>query len=97
MGRRPYNLPEDKAIASAKAMRIYGRARARIAFFFIGGNLFGCQADKPSFEKRVNQYASTLVGVYGINRDYREILDDLDAYYKQFENDIPEFKNIGRQ
>lgn len=89
--------PESKDAAAARAMRIYGRSRARIAFFFIGPTLFGCQADKPSFEKRVNLYASTLVVVYDINRDYREILDDLDAYYKQFENDIPEFKNIGRQ
>lgn len=86
--------PESKASAVAKAMRIHGRSRARVAFFFIGGQLFGCQADKPCFEKRVNKYASTLVGVYDINRNHREILDDFDAYYKQFENDIPEFKNI---
>lgn len=87
--------PEDKAIAAAKAMRIYGRARARIAFFFIGGNLFGCQADKPSFEKRVNKYASTLVGIYDTNRDHRDILDDLDAYYRQFDIQIPKFKTLG--
>jgi hypothetical protein len=76
--------PEDKAIAAAKAMRIYSRARARIAFFFIGGKLFGCQADKSVFERRVQKFEATLVGIYDINRDYREVLDDLDAYYKQF-------------
>lgn len=88
--------PEDKAIATAKAMRIYGRARARIAFFFIGGKLFGCQADKPVFEKRVSQYSSTLVGIYDINRDYRDILDDLDAYYAAFLDvvQVPKFTGL---
>lgn len=88
--------PEDKAVAAAKAMRIYGRARARIAFFFIGGKLFGCQSDRAQFERRVNLYAATLVGGYDINRDYREILDDLDAYYKQFDITIPKFRTLGR-
>ncbi len=90
--------PEDKAIAVAKAMRIYGRARARIAFFFISGQLFGCQSDKPCFEKRVNKYASTLVGVYDINRDYREILDDFDAYYLAFRDvvEVPKFTQLSR-
>jgi hypothetical protein len=80
-----FRAPEDKSVAIAKAMRIYGRARAKIAFFFIGGKLFGCQSDRPQFEKRVNLYANTLVGVYDINRSYREILDDLDAYYQMAE------------
>lgn len=76
--------PEPKADAIARAEKIHGRARANFAFFFIGGRLSACQADKEKFDETVHRYRSSLVGVYERSIDFRSVIDDIDEYYRKF-------------
>lgn len=96
--------PEEKSRAIARAIRVFEQARTTIAFFFIGGKLSSTQKDSPDFDDRVSQFSSSLVGVYDVTADYRDILDDIGAYYKMFDVPlpvpdlaIPVFRSSGRR
>lgn len=77
--------PEEKSRAIARAIKLFEQAHTTIAFFFIAGKLSSTQKDSPDFDERIESFASALVGVYEIDSDYRDILDDIGAYYKMFE------------
>ena len=79
------NTPvESVQKAFKRAMKAYGNTDNEIAIFMIGGKISSTSADSPSYKKRVDMFKTSLIGVYDISTDVRQILDDIEAYYKEF-------------
>lgn len=93
------NAPvESVQKAFKRAMKAYSNSDNEIAIFMIGGKISSTSADSANYKKRVDQFESSLIGIYDIASDARQILDDIEAYYKAFPGviqpvSIPVFRN----
>lgn len=82
-----------------RAMKAYGNADCQIAIFMIGGKISSSSSDSVKYQRRVDLFESSLIGIYDITTDARQILDDIEAYYKNFSAavSVPVFCNSARR
>lgn len=80
-----------------RAMKAYGNADCQIAIFMIGGKISSTSETSAEYKRRVDLFESSLIGVYDIATDARQILDDIEAYYSGFPFLPPVFRSSGRR
>lgn len=53
-----------------------------IGVFFVGGRIAFIRSSVPTFNRRAKKLESQLVGVYDIAADSRDVLADLQTFYR---------------
>ena len=72
----------------SRASGIHCRAKEIYALYFSNGRIASVQQTSPHFISRTGLACKNVVGVYKRNVDFRLVIEDIEAFYKETEREM---------
>ena len=69
----------------SRASGIHCRAKEIYALYFSNGRIASVKQTSPHFISRTGLTCKNVVGVYKRNVDFRHVIEDIEAFYKETE------------
>lgn len=78
----------------SRASGIHCRAKETYALYFSKGRIASVAQTSPHFITRTGVTGKNVVGVYKTNVDFRMVIEDIEAFYKEAEKEKKQQKEV---